>query len=156
VPAAAAKSPVRSPTPAAPTVTSSPTPEPVATRPLARPAGDCEAYVDSDEWCVDGVGDYDCAGGTGNGPNYVEGPVRVVNPGQDPFGLDRDGDGRGCERGAAEPAQPPPPPPADDGTDPRFDTCGAAIAAGYGPYHRGQDPEYDWYRDADGDGVVCE
>ena len=42
------------------------------------------------------------------------------------------------------------------GTDPRFSTCGAAIAAGYGPYVRGQDPEYDWYRDADGDGVVCE
>ena len=42
-----------------------------------------------------GVGDYDCAGGSGNGPNYVNGPVRVV--GCDPFGLDRDGDGWGCE-----------------------------------------------------------
>jgi hypothetical protein len=154
VPTAAAKSPVPSPTPAEPTATGSPASEPAAAAPPARPAGDCDAYVDSDEWCVDGAGDYDCAGGTGNGPNYVDGPVRVVDPGRDPFGLDRDGDGRACERQAADPA--PPPPPPDDGTDPRFDTCGAAIAAGYGPYHRGQDPEYDWYRDADGDGIVCE
>jgi micrococcal nuclease len=42
------------------------------------------------------------------------------------------------------------------GTDPRFRTCGEANAAGYGPYHRGRDPEYAWYQDRDGDGVVCE
>ncbi|MCL2544101.1 MAG: excalibur calcium-binding domain-containing protein, partial [Nocardioidaceae bacterium] len=42
------------------------------------------------------------------------------------------------------------------GLDPRFATCAAAIAAGYGPYVRGKDPEYLWYRDADGDGVDCE
>ena len=42
------------------------------------------------------------------------------------------------------------------GTDPRFSYCYQAIAAGYGPYVRGQDPEYYWYTDADGDGVVCE
>ena len=46
------------------------------------------------------------------------------------------------------------PPPA--GVDPRFSTCADAKAAGYGPYYRGIDPEYDWYRDADNDGVVCE
>jgi hypothetical protein len=38
--------------------------------------------------------DYDCAGGSGNGPDYT-GPVRVV--GDDPHGLDGDGDGYGCE-----------------------------------------------------------
>jgi PASTA domain len=43
----------------------------------------------------DGIGDYDCQGGSGNGPNYVTGPVRVRPP--DPFGLDSDGDGIGCE-----------------------------------------------------------
>lgn len=43
----------------------------------------------------DGIGDYDCAGGSGNGPNYVDGPIQVRAP--DPFGLDRDGDGIGCE-----------------------------------------------------------
>ena len=42
------------------------------------------------------------------------------------------------------------------GLDPRFGTCGDAIAAGYGPYVRSVDPEYDWYTDRDGDGVVCE
>ena len=38
--------------------------------------------------------DYDCAGGSGNGPYYT-GRVRVIGP--DVFGLDRDGDGWGCE-----------------------------------------------------------
>ncbi|MEK7093093.1 MAG: hypothetical protein AAB927_01275 [Patescibacteria group bacterium] len=40
------------------------------------------------------AGDYDCAGGSGNGPNYT-GKVRVI--GYDEYGLDRDGDGWGCE-----------------------------------------------------------
>ena len=42
------------------------------------------------------------------------------------------------------------------GTDPRFDTCTAAKAAGYGPYYRGRDVEYAWYQDRDSDGIVCE
>jgi len=41
------------------------------------------------------VSDYDCAGGRGNGPYYVRGPVRVV--GRDHYGLDADRDGVGCE-----------------------------------------------------------
>lgn len=46
--------------------------------------------------CLDpNVGDYDCAGGSGDGPEYVDGPVTVV--GSDPFDLDRDSDGVGCE-----------------------------------------------------------
>jgi hypothetical protein len=40
--------------------------------------------------------------------------------------------------------------------DPRFSTCTAAKAAGYGPYVRGSDPEYYWYEDRDNDGIVCE
>lgn len=40
------------------------------------------------------AGDYDCSTGSGNGPNYT-GPVRVY--GSDPFDLDRDNDGWGCE-----------------------------------------------------------
>ena len=39
--------------------------------------------------------DYDCAGGGGNGPYYVSVTVRVV--GSDPFRLDADHDGLGCE-----------------------------------------------------------
>ena len=38
--------------------------------------------------------DYDCVGGSGNGPYYT-GRVMVIGP--DVFGLDRDGDGIGCE-----------------------------------------------------------
>ncbi|MEL7465905.1 MAG: hypothetical protein AAFN79_17675 [Pseudomonadota bacterium] len=41
--------------------------------------------------------DVDCAGGSGNGPLYVRGPIRVV--GSDPYRLDADNDGIGCERG---------------------------------------------------------
>jgi S1-C subfamily serine protease len=41
-------------------------------------------------------------------------------------------------------------------TDPRFNTCKEAKANGYGPYYYGIDAEYDWYRDADSDGIVCE
>jgi hypothetical protein len=48
--------------------------------------------------------------------------------------------------------------PGSEGSalDPRFDTCGAANAAGFGPYQRGVDPEYEWYIDRDRDGVACE
>ncbi|HSW37560.1 MAG TPA: G5 domain-containing protein [Candidatus Saccharimonadales bacterium] len=45
--------------------------------------------------CVPIASDVDCAGGSGNGPAYVRGPVRVI--GSDIYGLDRDGDGVGCE-----------------------------------------------------------
>jgi hypothetical protein len=41
-------------------------------------------------------------------------------------------------------------------TDPRFSYCYEANDAGYGNYQRGVDPEYDWYRDSDSDGWVCE
>lgn len=40
--------------------------------------------------------------------------------------------------------------------DPRFSACYKANDAGYGPYLRGIDPEYDWYDDRDNDGLVCE
>jgi hypothetical protein len=44
----------------------------------------------------------------------------------------------------------------DTSTDPMFDYCYEANDAGYGNYVSGEDPEYDWYDDADHDGVVCE
>jgi len=47
--------------------------------------------------CVPIASDVNCAGGSGNGPAYVQGPVQVV--GTDIYGLDRDGDGIGCEQG---------------------------------------------------------
>lgn len=64
-------------------------------------------------------------------------------------GGDSGGDGSGGGGGSS--------PPGGRGVDPRFDTCEEAKAHGYGPYERGKDPEYNWYRDedTDGDGVVC-
>lgn len=45
--------------------------------------------------CLDPyASDYDCEGGSGNGPSYTGG-VAVV--GDDHYGLDADGDGYGCE-----------------------------------------------------------
>jgi hypothetical protein len=47
--------------------------------------------------CLDPyASDYDCAGGSGNGPDYT-GTVTVV--GVDHYGLDADGDRIGCEAG---------------------------------------------------------
>ncbi|GAA1618593.1 hypothetical protein GCM10009679_23840 [Saccharothrix algeriensis] len=45
--------------------------------------------------CVPIASDVDCAGGSGNGPAYVTGPVKVI--GTDIYDLDRDGDGIGCD-----------------------------------------------------------
>lgn len=45
--------------------------------------------------CIPPGPDVDCAGGSGNGPRYVHGPVYVT--GSDPYDLDRDGDGVACE-----------------------------------------------------------
>jgi hypothetical protein len=47
------------------------------------------------EPCVPVASDVDCAGGSGNGPAYVQGPVTVT--GSDPYDLDRDGDGTACD-----------------------------------------------------------
>ncbi|MEV5823308.1 G5 domain-containing protein [Micromonospora harpali] len=45
--------------------------------------------------CVPIASDVDCAGGGGNGPAYVTGPVKVI--GVDIYDLDRDNDGYGCD-----------------------------------------------------------
>lgn len=96
--------PPPTPTPIPPTPTPpppTPTPEPPAPTPTAPPpppteppSANCQpSYPDV---CIPiGSADYDCAGGSGNGPNYISGPIRVLPP--DPYDLDRDGDGWGCE-----------------------------------------------------------
>lgn len=47
-----------------------------------------------------GYTDVDCLGGTGDGPQFTEryGPF-PINPYNDPYDLDRDGDGMACELG---------------------------------------------------------
>jgi len=57
-----------------------------------KPASKCDPNYSG---CVPIASDVDCAGGSGNGPAYVRGPVRVI--GTDIYDLDRDGDGIACE-----------------------------------------------------------
>ncbi len=82
---------------ATPLPTATPRPAPTATpRPLPTatpvPQQNCHpSYIPCLTPCI---GDYDCRGGSGNGPNYT-GRVQVI--GWDEYGLDRDGDGIGCE-----------------------------------------------------------
>jgi hypothetical protein len=45
--------------------------------------------------CLHPASDYDCAGGGGDGPRYVHRTVKVK--GSDPYRLDADNDGLGCE-----------------------------------------------------------
>src|SRR6266511_1430713 len=75
-------------------VTKAPLSPPRTSPPSTAPPKNCDpAYPDD---CLqDGIGDWDCADGSGNGPNYVEGPLTVRPP--DPFDLDRNHNGVGCE-----------------------------------------------------------
>jgi hypothetical protein len=56
----------------------------------------------------------------------------------------------------AKATEEPNPNSGTSGNDPQFGTCADAKAADYGPYYRGKDPEYYWYRDGDKDGIACE
>jgi len=64
--------------------------------PSTAPAQNCDpSYPDM---CLDpAVEDYDCTGGQATDPSICEGPICVRPP--DPFDLDREGDGWGCENG---------------------------------------------------------
>jgi hypothetical protein len=67
-----------------------PAPEPEA------PAAQEDCHPSYKGACLDpDASDYDCAGGSGDGPKYAEGPITVV--GSDDYDLDRDGDGTACE-----------------------------------------------------------
>lgn len=61
--------------------------------PQAVPQSGCDPNYSGG--CVPIDSDVDCAGGSGNGPSYVQGPVSVV--GSDIYDLDADHDGLGCE-----------------------------------------------------------
>ncbi|MEY2463748.1 MAG: hypothetical protein QOH64_1886 [Acidimicrobiaceae bacterium] len=87
-----------------PPVTAAPTTSPPATLPpvteppvvappeTSAPQPDCTPGYDP---CIPPGSDVDCAGGSGDGPRYVTGPVTVT--GSDPYKLDRDHDGIACE-----------------------------------------------------------
>ena len=62
-------------------------------RPVAAPPSqNCTAGYSP---CLTPASDYDCAGGSGDGPAYANGPIHVT--GSDPYGLDSEGDGIACE-----------------------------------------------------------
>ena len=90
-----------------PTITLTPsiTPSPSVTLPpvpTSPPPTTSNCHPSYPDVCIPiGSADYDCAGGSGNGPNYIQGPIRVRHdvPDPDPHGLDRDKDGVGCESG---------------------------------------------------------
>jgi len=89
---------IETPTPTPrPTVkaTPKPAPKPVPKKPaVKKAASNCDPNY-SGACLRPDVEDYDCAGGSGNGPYYVEGPIRVV--GDDHYRLDSDHDGIACE-----------------------------------------------------------
>lgn len=62
---------------------------------VSKPVSPKRCHPSYEGKCVPFASDVDCAGGSGNGPAYVRGPVRVV--GRDVYRLDRDHDGIGCE-----------------------------------------------------------
>lgn len=82
------------PTTTRPPTTKRPTTAAPATTAAVKPlVGACDPnYTGA---CVPIASDVDCAGGEGNGPAFVDGPVQVV--GSDPYRLDADNDGIGCE-----------------------------------------------------------
>jgi hypothetical protein len=67
-------------------------PPPPAPVPAPKTGGCHASYTGA---CVPIASDVDCAGGSGNGPEYVSGPLRVVGP--DIYDLERDGDGIACD-----------------------------------------------------------
>ena len=73
-----------------------PAPAPVAPRPAAAPASGCHPEY-SGACLPPNSSDVDCASGSGNGPDYAEGPFQIT--GSDPYDLDRDGNGIACENG---------------------------------------------------------
>jgi hypothetical protein len=104
-----APTPAPAPLPA-PRVTVAPPPLPtptIAPAPIAQPA--CANVTDASgnplpctggctpgySPCIPPGDDVDCAGGSGNGPRYVTGPIQVT--GSDPYRLDADHNGVGCQ-----------------------------------------------------------
>ena len=85
--------PVPPPPTAVPPTPIPPPPTPVpAPQPNANAGGGCTPGYSP---CIPPGPDVDCAGGSGNGPRYVQGPIQVS--GSDPYRLDGNNDGIGCQ-----------------------------------------------------------
>lgn len=77
----------------APAPAAAPVPAPAPVPLVQQGGGDCNGNYSGA--CVPNASDVDCAGGSGDGPAYVHGPVTIV--GTDVYQLDRDGDGIACD-----------------------------------------------------------
>jgi hypothetical protein len=66
----------------------------VTAKPAPKPSGRGGSCTPGYSPCLPPASDYDCQGGEGDGPRFT-GPVTVT--GTDPYGLDDDGDHKGCE-----------------------------------------------------------
>lgn len=73
---------------------SRPTPKPMPSPTPTSSSKDSRACTPGYAPCLPPASDYDCAGTGGNGPRYVGRTVRVT--GSDPYALDPDHDGYGC------------------------------------------------------------
>jgi hypothetical protein len=79
---------------ATPTEHSTPAPQSIRTRPKRGTGTHGGSCVPGYHPCIAPGPDVDCAGGGGDGPRFVRGPIRVT--GRDPYLLDENGDGVGC------------------------------------------------------------
>jgi beta-lactam-binding protein with PASTA domain len=66
----------------------------VVAKPAPAPAPTTQNCTAGYSPCLPPASDYDCAGGSGDGPKYTD---RVTVTGSDPYDLDSDNDGVGCE-----------------------------------------------------------
>ncbi len=80
------------PVPAALPVSQPSQPKQETPKVVSQPKSNCDPNYSG---CVPIASDVDCAGGSGDGPAYVSGPITVI--GSDIYGLDRDKDGIACE-----------------------------------------------------------
>ncbi|WP_238013027.1 hypothetical protein KZZ52_07290 [Dactylosporangium sp. AC04546] len=78
--------------PATKPTTTKPATKPAPKPTTKPPANNCHPSYSP---CVPVASDVDCAGGSGDGPVYVTGPIRVIGP--DVYRLDADKDGIACE-----------------------------------------------------------
>lgn len=83
------------PVPTAAPIPPTPIPPPPTVPPAPQPNASASGCTAGYSPCIPPGDDVDCAGGSGNGPRYVQGPIQVT--GSDPYRLDGDNDGIGCE-----------------------------------------------------------
>jgi hypothetical protein len=104
------------------------TPTVTDVNPPSEPPGDCDPNYEGA--CLDpNSPDYDCDGGSGDGPDYT-GEVKVV--GDDHYGLDRDGDGTACDDSGGSYSDPSSDYSSATPDDPSSDSPGTSTTEDFG------------------------